>query len=333
MPLHGVRVIDLSRLLPGPLATLILSDLGAEVIRVENPAGDDYTRHLEPLYPDGMGAVFHTLNRGKKSVALDLKTVSGLDCFLQMLESADVLVESFRPGVLKKLNLAPKTLQKRFPRLIICSISGYGQSGPSAKKAGHDLNYLAKAGVLGAAENPAPLPVPIADIAGGSWPAAMQIMAALYGREHSKKGCYIDISMTAWAASLMILHVAKTNPLSGEHPCYGVYQTKDGHLTVAALEPHFWQTLIQTLGLPHLKDKAFASKAEACQIKAELQDIFWQKNTAAWQRIFSKLNACVEAIVKNNHMQPTRLPLSKALSHPSAKPAPQLGEDNADFLL
>lgn len=193
MPLHGVRVIDLSRLLPGPLATLILSDLGAEVIRVENPAGDDYTRHLEPLYPDGMGAVFHTLNRGKKSVALDLKTVSGLDCFLQMLESADVLVESFRPGVLKKLNLAPKTLQKRFPRLIICSISGYGQSGITAH--------------------------------------------------------------------------------------------------------------------------------------------FWQKNTAAWQRIFSKLNACVEAIVKNNHMQPTRLPLSKALSHPSAKPAPQLGEDNADFLL
>lgn len=145
-PLSGVRVVDLSRLLPGPLCTQLLCDLGAEVIKVEEPGMGDYTRAYPPLCADGSSAVFHALNRGKRSVVLDLKAPDEWSRFLDLLSSAHVLVESFRPGVLAKLGASPEALLRRFPSLIICSITGYGQTGPAALRAGHDINYMAQAG-------------------------------------------------------------------------------------------------------------------------------------------------------------------------------------------
>jgi crotonobetainyl-CoA:carnitine CoA-transferase CaiB-like acyl-CoA transferase len=166
-PLSGVRVLDMSRLLPGPFCTQLLCDLGAEVIKVEDPEGGDYARSYPPLLGDGNSAAFHALNRGKKSVTLDLKRAEDWRRFLALLATADVLVESFRPGVLAKLGAGPSALAARFPGLIVCSISGYGQTGPDALRAGHDVNYLAKSGVLGLMARPELLPVQVADIAGG----------------------------------------------------------------------------------------------------------------------------------------------------------------------
>jgi alpha-methylacyl-CoA racemase len=165
-PLSGIRVLDLSRLLPGPYCTQILSDLGAQVIKIEDSLGD-YARYYPPLADDGNSAFFHAINRGKLSVKLDLKLSEDREKFLKLLSSAQVLVESFRPGIMKKLNLEPNYLLSLFPKLVICCISGYGQTGPDSLKAGHDSNYLARSGVLSINKNPQLLPVQVADIAGG----------------------------------------------------------------------------------------------------------------------------------------------------------------------
>jgi crotonobetainyl-CoA:carnitine CoA-transferase CaiB-like acyl-CoA transferase len=177
--------------------------MGAEVIKVEDPDGGDYARLYPPLMRDGSSALFHALNRGKQSVTLDLKQKADYARFLSLLSTADVLVETFRPGVLAKLGASPQQLLQRFPSLIVCSISGYGQTGPDALRAGHDVNYLAKAGALGVMEKPALLPVQVADIAGGSYPAAVQILAALRHKEKTGKGAIIgQIERTCWAGDV-----------------------------------------------------------------------------------------------------------------------------------
>eukprot|EP00736_Rhodelphis_marinus_P011953 Rmarinus@m.16487 len=186
--LSGVRVVDLSRLLPGPYATQMLADLGAEVIKVEDPEGGELTRYLPPLAPDGTSLVFHSLNRGKKSVTLDLKNKDDIAQLYQLLETADVLMESFRPGVMERLIGDVSQLREKFPSLVICRISGFGQTGPDRLTPGHDVNYCARAGVLSiCTPHPAPLPVQAADICGGAYPAVMQVLAALYQREKNTK--------------------------------------------------------------------------------------------------------------------------------------------------
>lgn len=207
--LSGVRVLDLTRLLPGPFASQILADLGAEVIKIEQPIIGDYLRINTGLCIDGNSIAFHAVNRGKKSVTLNLKSASDKILFDTLLSTADVMMESFRPGVMKKLGFASSDLLKKYPSLIICSISGYGQSGPHHLRAGHDINYISRAGLLNLMKNPALPPVQIADICGGSWPAVFQIVACLYARtQNGNKGNIIDVSMTDCSYALGVIQQA-----------------------------------------------------------------------------------------------------------------------------
>src|SRR5512138_346645 len=205
-PLAGVRVLDLSRLLPGPFATMVLADLGADVVKVESPHGGDWLRTLPPL-AGGASGPFHALNRGKRSVALDLAKPEGLRAFLRLARRADAVVESFRPGVLDALGAGWEALRRENPRLVLCSISGYGQDGPYAGRAGHDIDYCAIAGALGEngpPERPLPYGVQVADLAGGAWPAVAGILAALLGRGARGEGAHVDVSMAEGALAMLV---------------------------------------------------------------------------------------------------------------------------------
>ncbi len=248
-----MRVIDLSRLLPGPFATLCLQGLGATVVKVEDPNGGDYLRALPPLIPQLGGAEgatvnawFAALNRGKRSVALDLKTGEGRDGVHRLLAGADVLVESFRPGVLARLGLDPAELRERYPQLVIASLTGWGQTGPMALLPGHDLGFLALAGLL--YRNPGVPPIQWGDLAAGGLCAALRIVAALLGRERDAGGggAWLDIAMLdnliGLQQTIFANIAAGAEPdevLTGGVPVYGTYAVADGHVTVAALEPNF----------------------------------------------------------------------------------------------
>ena len=301
-PLAGVRVLDLSRLLPGPFCTQLLADLGAEVIKVEDPQGGDYLRWTPPLLDDGTSVLFHALNRGKKSVTVDLKSADGASQFRKLLGSADVVVESFRPGVMEKLGFSPVSMLREFPRLVICSISGYGQQGPLRLRAGHDINYVARSGAYALMASPVVLPVQVADLAAGAWPAAMQICAALVGRASNGKGAVVDVSMRDGVTGLLSMVLARTlvgedvaggrDLLVGAVPCYGIYATSDGFLSVGALEPKFWEAFCQALQRPELSGRSFDVDVKAVLI-AELQT----KTTAEWTTIFNAVDACVEPVL------------------------------------
>jgi alpha-methylacyl-CoA racemase len=306
-PLDGVRVLDLSRLFPGPYATLLLSDLGAEVTKIEDPNGGDYIRYFPPFCADGSGAPFHALNRGKKSVALDLRGESGKAAFRAMLKTADVLVESFRPGVMEKLGLVPEELLEAFPRLIICRISGYGQKGDRSKRAGHDLNYAARAGALGLMKEPHPLPVQVGDLCGGAWPAAFQIVSALYHRVNSGKGAIIDVSMTDGTQSMLLLPLARrqvedaplgdgVDMLVGAVPAYDVYETKDGYLSVGALEPKFWARFCDAIGIQDLVGSAFSTGEEGEEVRHRIREKLKERTAVVWCAHFAGFDCCVEAV-------------------------------------
>ncbi len=207
LPLEGVRVLDLSRLLPGPYATLVLADLGADVVKVEDPEGGDYARWMPPLAGEQSG-YFHALNRNKRSLALDLRRPEGSRAMRRIVRRVDVVVESFRPGVMDRLGVGWEALSRENPALVLCSISGYGQQGPYRERAGHDLDYVALAGVLGVngpPEHPVPLGVQVADVAGGSWPAVAGILAALLRRKATGRGAHIDVAMAEGALATMAL--------------------------------------------------------------------------------------------------------------------------------
>lgn len=306
-PLAGVKVLDLSRLLPGPYCTLLLADLGADVVRVEDEKGGDLIRYLPPLCEDGQSAVFHALNRGKRSVALNLRSDEGRAAVRALAARADVLLESFRPGVLERMGLEPAALHEQNPGLVVCRISGYGQTGPDRLRAGHDLDYCARAGVLGMMGEPRALPVQVADLAGGSWPAALQIVAALYARSTTGQGAVIDVSMTEGAHSLLVMPLARhgaggeqvgqgRDVLVGSVPCYDVYPTQDGWLAVGALEPKFWQGLCAALELPELADKGLATGEEGDEVRAALAKKLGERSTAAWEELFREHDVCVEPV-------------------------------------
>jgi alpha-methylacyl-CoA racemase len=258
-PLLGVRVLDLSRLLPGPYCTWTLAALGAEVIRIEPPTGGDYTRELPPVI-DGHGVFFAAINRGKRSVTLDLRREEGREVFRALLKTADVLVEGFKPGVMGEIGLDPAELCAEHPRLILCSITGYGQTGPLAFEPGHDLNYQGYAGIIAAAGGEGtPWPVQVADLAGGAQSAALSIVAALLGRLSHGRGAWLDCSMTEGSMALLTPHLATAlaesrdlNPggelLTGGYSAYRSYPCADGGwLTVAPLEPKFMARLVGVL--------------------------------------------------------------------------------------
>ncbi len=306
-PLSGIKIVDLTNLLPGPLATLMLAEAGAEVTKIERPGGDDM-RGYDPQW-QGTGAAFSLLNRGKKTLTLDLKTADGVTELHSLLESADVLVEQFRPGIMEKLGFGFEAVRDRFPRLIYCSISGYGQSGPRATEAGHDLNYIASTGLLafqpGPPDRPVVPPALVADIAGGTFPAVINILLALRHRDLTGAGCRLDIAMTdamftfAWRAlsgywASGSLATSGQSELTGASPRYHLYPAKDGGIVAcAALENHFWQRFASVIGLEaSLADDRRDPAATMTAVAA----IIASRSAADWEPSFAKADCCVTIV-------------------------------------
>lgn len=308
-PLEAVRILDLSRLFPGPYASLLLADLGADVVKVEAPSGGDYLRYFPPAVDDAGGAAFWALNRGKRSVAIDLQDAEQRATLVGLIRACDVVIESFRPGVLEKFDLGPDAILRENPRAIVCRISGYGQEGPDRLRAGHDLNYAARAGVLDVMRDKGPLPVQVADLAGGAWPAALQICAALYGRERTGKGSVIDVSMTDGAHSMLIMPLARqtvdasediangNDLLAGAVPSYDVYPAKEGAVAVGALEPKFWMALCSALDVPDLAGDGLSTGERAQEVREVLRETFSTKTAKEWAEFLAPFDCCVEAVM------------------------------------
>jgi crotonobetainyl-CoA:carnitine CoA-transferase CaiB-like acyl-CoA transferase len=308
-PLAGTTILDLTRLLPGGFCTLILADLGADVIKIEEPGRGDYLRAFPPLGAT-QSVLFTALNRGKRSLTLNLKTDAGCAVLLDLARRADVLIESYRPGVLARLGLDYAALQAANPRLIVCSISGYGQRGPLRDRVGHDLNYLGYAGALPlfAPRGGGPPIVPglqIADIGGGALPAAIGILAALLERARTGRGQALDIAMTDGVLRWLAMYAAQQwttchtpdggrGPLSGGYACYSVYATADARaLTVAAVEPRFWATLCRMLDREQFIALQYAPWPEQQLIFADLDAIFASRTLDQWLAFFGDGEVCV----------------------------------------
>jgi crotonobetainyl-CoA:carnitine CoA-transferase CaiB-like acyl-CoA transferase len=317
-PLRGIRVLDLTRLLPGPAATMHLADMGAEVIKIEDPGAGDYARTMGPVREE-VSQFFVAVNRGKQSIRLDLKDPAERDRFLAMVKTADVVVESFRPGVMDKLGIGWEVLRQRNPALVMCAISGYGQDGPLSEMAGHDINYVGYAGML--EQNVGPDGVPalsnlqVGDLLGGTQAAVQGILAALLAVKMGGPGRFVDVSMTdtVFAHNIMPL-VAVNNTgrpappgkdlLTGGVPCYNVYRTSDNRfMAVGALELKFWQCCCDVLERPDLKTRHWSLGQEvggedAMAIKAELDAIFATDSLGYWTERFSGADCCVTPILR-----------------------------------
>jgi crotonobetainyl-CoA:carnitine CoA-transferase CaiB-like acyl-CoA transferase len=299
-PLSDVRVLDLTRLLPGPYATQLLGDLGAEVIKVEEPTVGDYYRTEEPSLDDGTSRIFATLNRNKKSVALDLKDDRGLAAFFELVETADVVIEGFRPGVAKRLGVDYESVTKRNERVVYCSLSGYGQNGPYEQWAGHDVNYVGIGGLLyvtGDQDDDPTIPgLPVADFAGGTM-TALAAMVGLWSADRTGVGEYFDLSMTDVVVSWFGLYAplvfdddaqaptrGGTMP-AGKYPCYGVYPTADGgHLTLGAMEFKFWTATCEALSLSEYANREdhFPEGERSAEIRTALTDRFAEHTREEW---------------------------------------------------
>ena len=310
-PLAGVRVLDFTRLLPGPACTLYLADLGADVVKIEDTGAGDYARALGA---DGStpSVFYRSVNRGKRSLAIDLKSVRGHECVHVLAARADIVVESFRPGVMAAFGLDHATLRAHHPRLVYASISGYGQAGPRAAMAGHDVNYLGYAGVLDqtgvAGGAPALSNLQIADLLGGAASAAVPVLAALAGAARHGRGAYIDVAMSDavlahqhFALQALARH-GRTLPrgsdlLTGGVPAYGVYSTADGrHVAVGALEGKFWRTLCRELDRDDLADKGLARGDEGTRVRAQIAAIFAAAPLAHWTARFADVDCCVTPV-------------------------------------
>lgn len=318
LPLQGVRVLDLSRLLPGPYATLVLADLGADVVKVEDPAGGDYLRWMPPMAGTQSGW-FHALNRNKRSIALDLRRPEGAAALLRLARRFDVVVESFRPGVMARLGVGYEALSRENPGIVLCSISGYGQDGPYRDRAGHDLDYVALAGVLavnGPPERPLPLGVQVADVAGGSWPAVTGILAALIGRASTGRGAWIDVAMAEGALAMLALQQGAADAegralrrgeeqLNGGSACYSVYRTRDGRfVALGALEPKFFRVFCEAAGRPELAERQFDGNGAGP--RAEVEAIFAARTWAEWGDFAARHDVCVMPVLEGD--EPRRDP-------------------------
>ena len=320
-PLTSLRILDFSTLLPGPFATMMLADLGADVVRVEAPDRPDLARFLPPF--DGDASAWHgLLNRNKRSIALDLKQPGAADVVKRLVQRYDIVVEQFRPGVMDRLGVGYETLRAANPRLIYCAITGYGQTGPYRDRAGHDLNFMALAGILShtgrQASGPPGLGVQVADVGGGSFGAITGILAAVIQRQLTGAGQMVDVSMfdlaLAWNGLAAAGYLA-----TGENPTYesgllnggslyDTYRTADGrYLAVAGLEDKFWRGFCQAIGRPDLAGSGVLAAGDAQPgVKAEVAAAIAQRSLAEWQAIFAPLDVCVEPV----------LTVAEALSHP-----------------
>jgi alpha-methylacyl-CoA racemase len=315
--LEGIRVLDLSRLLPGGFCSLLLADAGADVIKVEDTGMGDYVRWSPPYHgtdeQQGLGtrsALYLALNRGKRSIRLDLKSDGGREALLRLAEDADVVLESFRPGVLDRLGCGYEALRERNPRIVYCAITGYGQTGPNTARAGHDTNYLALGGLLGltgpADGPPVQAAGQIADIGGGGLTGVFGILAALLERERSGEGQFVDVSMTdgaqSWLAMVAAAFLADGRvPRRGEEilnggiACYLPYECADGWVSVGALEPKFWQSFCSGAERPDLLEHQFAKPGS--EGHARIAEVFRGRTKAEWAAFNDEHDCCIEPVL------------------------------------
>ena len=365
LPLEGVRVLDLSRLLPGGFCSLLLADFGAEVLKVEDVGMGDYIRWSPPYYEgthdSAKSALFLSLNRNKRSIRLDLKQEQGCEALLALVRDYDVVLESFRPGVLDRLGVGYERMREVNPGIVYCAISGYGQSGPKREAAGHDMNYLGLVGVLGltgeAGGSPVQAAGQIADLGGGSLMAAFGIMAALRERDGapavparegfpgrparpgSGEGQIVDVAMAdgalSWLAMVAGAYFADGAtphrgelPLAGSLVCYRPYECADGWVTLGALEPKFWQAWCRGVGREDLIERQF--ERPGSQAHGEVQAIFRERPRAAWEEFARTHDCCLEPVLDLDEALASELVRAREMvveiEQPgAAKPVRQLG--------
>jgi crotonobetainyl-CoA:carnitine CoA-transferase CaiB-like acyl-CoA transferase len=375
LPLAGLKILDLSRLLPGGFCSLLLADFGADVIKVEDTGMGDYVRWAPPYYEGAdqtaQSALFLALNRGKRSIRLDLKSDAGKEVLLRLVRDADVLLESFRPGVLDRLGVGYERLREENPRLVYCAITGYGQDGPNRDRSGHDMNYLGLGGLLGLTGEADGPPVQaagqIADIGGGALMGAIGVLVALKERERSGEGQFVDCSMfdgaLSWLALVAAEALATGNtprrgqlPLSGAITCYRPYRCADGYVTLGALEPKFWKNWCLGVAREDLVDRAFDPPGS--DTHAAVSEIFAARTRDEWRQFASEHDCCLEPVLELDEVldselvrarnmvaglaqpgvdRPVRLlgtpiALSRTPADPSRAPGPGLGEHTAEVL-
>jgi alpha-methylacyl-CoA racemase len=312
--LSDVRVLDLSRLLPGGFCSLLLADFGAEVLKVEDTGMGDYIRWSPPYYEgaddSAKSALFLSLNRGKRSIRLNLKEEAGREVLLRLVREHDVLLESFRPGVMERLGVGYERLREENPGLVYCAITGYGQDGPYTARSGHDMNYLGLNGLLGLSGDAAGPPVQaagqIADLGGGALMAAFGILAALRERDRSGEGQLVDVSMfdgsLAWLAMVAARYLAESQTparggveLAGSLICYRPYECRDGWVTLGALEPKFWQAWCRGVGREDLIEKQF--EGPGSEAHAEVEALFRERTRDEWREFASEHDCCLEPVL------------------------------------
>jgi len=375
LPLEGIKVLDLTRLLPGGFCSLLLADFGAEVIKLEDTGLGDYLRWSPPYYEgadaSARGALFLALNRGKRSLRVDLKTEPGKRVLERLARDADVLLESFRPGVLDRLGVGYARLQEANPRLVYCTITGYGQDGPNRDRPGHDLNYVGLNGLLaltGDADGPPVQPAgQIADIGGGALMAAIGILIALRERERSGRGQLVDCSMFDGALSWLAMVAAQAFAgervprrgqlaLGGALTCYRPYRCADGYVTLGALEPKFWSAFCRGVGREDLLSNAFDPPGSAAH--RVVSEIFAERTREQWRAFASEHACCLEPVQNLDEAleseliaaremvveiaqpgvgRPVRqlgvpIKLSRTPASPARRPGPALGEHTDEIL-
>lgn len=313
--LEGVKVLDLSRLLPGPFASLVLADLGAQVDKIEDTDAGDYLRHMPPLAGD-TSHMFLALNRNKRSACLDLKKPEARDAFLKLVTHYDVVLEQFRPKVMDRLGVSHATLLEKNPRLVICALTGYGQTGPLAMRAGHDIDYLARAGILGfqgpAGAPPQPPGFQLADVSGGLW-SVIGILAALAERAQTGKGRIVDVSMTESSMPFGIVSLSSMfggqkvvrggDPLTAGIAAYNVYETKDGkYVSLGALEPKFWMTFASGVGL-EADMSGIVPGDHQPELKKKVAAIFATRTRDEWRTFSEAHDCCLEPVLEPEELE------------------------------
>jgi alpha-methylacyl-CoA racemase len=376
LPLEGIRVLDLSRLLPGGFCSLLLADFGADVVKVEDTGMGDYVRWAPPYHEgaedSAKSALFLALNRGKSSIRVNLKEAGGREVLLRLVRDTDVVLESFRPGVLERLGVGYEAMREVNPGIVYCAITGYGQDGPLRDRSGHDMNYLGLVGLLGLTGERDGPPVQaagqIADVGGGALMAAFGILAALRERERSGEGQLVDVSMADGALSWLAMVAARyfadgATPrrgdleLAGALVCYRPYECADGWVTLGALEPKFWQAWCLGVGREDLIERQF--ERPGSDTHREVQAIFRERTRAQWQAFAGEHDCCLEPVldldealdselVRAREMvveldqpgarEPVRLlgvpvKLSRTPGDANRAPGPVLGEHTVEVLL
>ena len=368
-PLSGIRILDLTQLYPGPLATMMLADMGADVVRLEHPSRPDNIHLLPPLIGKE-SAAYLTLNRSKRSLALDTGNEEGRKVFFDLVKTADVVMEQFRPGVLDKIGIGYEQAIRFNPRIIYVSITGFGQDGPYKQMAGHDINYISLAGLLSHVKKGGERVLPgfqTADVVGGGYMGVIACMAALWHREKTGKGQRVDVSMTDSIMPMLTLQLAQywgsresdeiMNPFDGSFPFYGVYECADGkYVSLGALEQKFWTGFCQMAGKPEWLPLQFATGDEKRKVREEIAGFFKAKSRDEWLKLAEGHDVCLSSIhemedlekdpqlqarqmiIETEHERGLKLkgvgiPIKFSESKPhKPEPAPTVGRDSIEIL-